>query len=142
MTATTLLDVNVLLALSWDQHVHHELAHARFHELDRWSTTPATEAGLLRLLLTESVVGRRVSGQEALGQLMALRAVSGWSMIADTATLADPLIDMRILMGRRQVTDLQLVNLAATQASTLTTFDADIRESLIPDERHWVNVWL
>jgi toxin-antitoxin system PIN domain toxin len=136
-----LLDVNVLLALTWDQHVHHEVAHARFAELDRWSTCPITEAGLVRLLLTEQVVGRKVTGAEALGQLEAIRRVPGWSFLADLGSLATPLIDTRVLMGRRQMTDLQLVNLAAENGVTLATFDAGLRESLVPGDRLWVDVW-
>jgi len=136
-----LLDVNVLLALSWDQHVHHDLAHERFAELDAWFTTPATEAGLLRVLLTEAVVGRKVSGGEALGQLRAIREVSGWGYLPDSATLALPQIDLRVLMGRRQVTDLQLVNLAAAHDTRLATFDAGIRSGLVPEDRRWVQVW-
>ncbi|MBB2890441.1 TA system VapC family ribonuclease toxin [Flexivirga oryzae] len=136
-----LLDVNVLLALTWDQHVHHRIAHERFAELDTWSTSPVTEAGLLRLLLTEPVVGRKVSGTEALGQLSAMRSVPGWHFIADDVSLAEPLVDTRVLMGRRQVTDLQLVNLAAANNTTLATFDAAFRASLVPDDQHWVTVW-
>jgi len=136
-----LLDVNVLLALTWDQHIHHQIAHQRFAELDSWSTSPATEAGLLRLLLTEPVVGRRVSGSEALGQLSAIRSVPGWQFLADDASLAEPLVDTRVLMGRRQVTDLQLVNLAAAHDTTLATFDASLRASLVPDDQRWVTVW-
>ena len=78
-----LLDVNVLLALSWDQHVHHGIAHERFADLVEWSTCPATEAGLLRLLLTGIVVGRKVGGSEALGQLHAIREVPGWRFLPD-----------------------------------------------------------
>ena len=126
-----LLDVNVLLALTWDQHVHHAVAHERFRELERWSTCPVTEAGLLRLLLTEQVVGRRVTGAEALGQLEAIRAAPGWSFIEDAVSLAAPTIDTRVLMGRRQVTDLQLVNLAAANRTRLATFDAALKESLM-----------
>ena len=136
-----LLDVNVLLALSWDQHIHHEVAHERFAGLDSWSTCPVTEAGLLRLLLTERVVGRKVSGGEALGQLDAIRRTRGWSFLADSASLAAPSIDTRVLMGRRQVTDLQLVNLAAANHTRLATFDAVLRASLVPDDRRWVSVW-
>jgi toxin-antitoxin system PIN domain toxin len=136
-----LLDVNVLLALTWDQHIHHEVAHERFAELESWSTCPATEAGLLRLLLTEQVVGRKVNGGEALGQLDAMRRVPGWSFLADSVSLAAPLIDTRVLMGRRQVTDLQLVNLAAANDTKLATFDAVLRVSLVPDDRRWVSVW-
>ena len=137
----TLFDVNVLLALSWDQHVHHSAAHERFAEVDSWMTCPTTESGLVRLLLTEKVVGRKVSGGEALAQLAAIRAAPGWSFLGDTATLAHPVIDTRVLMGRRQVSDLQLVNLAAANSVRLVTFDGALRDSLVPADRGWVEVW-
>ncbi|PRI11869.1 TA system VapC family ribonuclease toxin [Leucobacter massiliensis] len=136
-----LLDVNVLLALTWDQHVHHAAAHTSFARLGQWSTCPATEAGLLRLLLTEQVVGRRVSGAEALAQLAAIRRVRGWTFLHDTGTLAEARIDTRVLMGRRQVTDLWLVNLAASHETRLATFDASLRDSLVPEDRRHVEVW-
>lgn len=136
-----LLDVNVLLALTWDQHIHHRTAHDLFSGLDAWSTCPVTEAGLLRLLLTEQVVGRKVDGGEALGQLEAIRRVPGWSFVTDAASLAAPVVDTRVLMGRRQVTDLQLVNLAAASDMQLATFDAALRGSLVPADQRWVSVW-
>ncbi|QIM16678.1 PIN domain nuclease [Leucobacter insecticola] len=136
-----LLDINVLLALTWDQHVHHRAAHERFAALDYWSTCPATESGLLRLLLTEAVVGRKVSGAEALSQLAAIRRVPGWRFVPDEQSLAEPVIDMRVLVGRNQVTDLQLVNLAAKNGQQLATFDAALRGSLVPSEQRWVQVW-
>lgn len=136
-----LLDVNVLLALSWDQHVHHNTAHERFTGVTDWYTTPATEAGLVRLLLTEAVVGRKVSGAEALGQLGAIRAARGWRFLPDDASLSAAGIDMRVLMGRRQVTDLQLVNLAAAHDTQVATFDVGLRDALVPADRRWVQVW-
>ncbi|MFT4189100.1 MAG: PIN domain-containing protein [Aeromicrobium sp.] len=136
-----LLDVNVLLALSWDQHIHHHVAHERFSEVEAWSTCPVTEAGLIRLLMTEQVVGRKVSGGEALGQLDAMRQVPGWSFLTDAVSLAESHIDTRVLMGRRQVTDLHLVNLAAANETTLVTFDAALKASLAPADRPWVTVW-
>ncbi|MGV8881783.1 MAG: TA system VapC family ribonuclease toxin [Rhodoglobus sp.] len=141
LLATMLLDVNVLLALTWDQHIHHEIAHGYFADLESWSTCPVTEAGLLRLLMTEPVVGRKVSGSEALGQLEAIRRVPGWSFLPDTNSLADPVIDTRVLMGRKQVTDLQLVNLAAHNDVQLATFDAALKNSLIPADQRWVAAW-
>lgn len=136
-----LLDVNVLLALTWDQHIHHRIAHDRFAELSTWSTCPVTEAGLLRLLLTEQVVGRTVTGSEALSQLTAIREAPGWSFVPDSASLAAPAIDTRVLMGRKQVTDLQLVNLAASHDLQLATFDASLAASLMPEDQHLVSVW-
>lgn len=136
-----LLDVNVLLALSWDQHVHHEAAHRRFAEVESWHTTPITEAGLVRLLLTEAVVGRRVTGQEALTQLRGLRTVAGWGWLPDDSSLAEGAVNDTILIGRRQVTDLHLVNLAATNQTRLATFDSGIRDWLVPADRHLVDIW-
>lgn len=136
-----LLDVNVLLALSWDQHVHHLVAHERFAVLDEWSTCSVTESGLVRLLLTPQVVGRTVSGAAALAQLDAMRHVAGWSFLHDSTSLAAPRIDLRVLMGRRQVSDLYLVNLAATHGTKLATFDASLRDSLVPADRDHVQVW-
>lgn len=136
-----LLDVNVLLALTLDQHVHHSAAHERFAHLDGFHTCPTTEAGLVSLLMTESLVGRAVTGGEALSQLDAIRHVDGWSFLPDTASLAEPTIDLRVLMGRRQVTDLQLVNLAAAHGTQLATFDAGIRDCLVPNDQQWIQVW-
>ena len=136
-----LLDVNVLLALSWDQHVHHSVAHERFAVLDEWSTCSVTESGLVRLLLTPQVVGRTVSGAAALAHLAAMRHVSGWMFLDDPTSFALPRIDMRVLMGRRQVTDLHLVNIAATHGEKLATFDASLRDSLVPADRDHVEIW-
>lgn len=75
------------------------------------------------------------------GSLMRCAESRGWSFLADTTSLADPLIDTRVLMGRRQVTELQLVNLAAANDTRLATFDASLRVSLMPEDQHWVRVW-
>lgn len=136
-----LLDVNVLLALSLEHHIHHHLAHDRFAELESWSTCPVTESGLLRLLMTEQVVGRKVAGSEALAQLDALRRVQGWTFLVDSVSLAESQIDTRVLMGRRQVTELHLVELAASHGVSLATFDASLKTALVPDDQHLVTVW-
>lgn len=136
-----LLDVNVLLALSLEHHIHHHLAHDRFAELESWSTCPVTESGLLRLLMTEQVVGRKVAGSEALAQLDALRRVQGWTFLVDSVSLAESHIDTRVLMGRRQVSELHLVELAASHGVRLATFDASLKTALVPDDQHLVTVW-
>ena len=66
-------DVNVLLALSLRHHEHHEQAHERFAAIQSWCTTPITEIGLVRLLLSEAVVVRVVRAQDLREQLRALR---------------------------------------------------------------------
>lgn len=136
-----LLDVNVLLALIWDRHVHHDQAHERFAAIDMWSTTPITELGLVRLMLTEAVTGRAVRASEALAQVSALRQADGWSWIADDVSPATWNVAAGSIRGRRQVTDLQLVNIAAVNDCVLATFDAGILQTLRPAERHLVEIW-
>ena len=43
-------------------------------------------------------------------------------------------------MGYRQITDYQLVNLAAKRGGQLVTFDEKIRNSLRPKDQHLVKV--
>lgn len=139
---TALLDVNVLLALVWDQHVHHRAAHRHFASVaSSWATTAVTETGVVRLLLTRVVVGRDVTAHEAIGVVRGLRASAGWRWFVDDASPADAMIDMRVLAGRRQVTDLHLVDLAARHDATLVTFDAGIPPALAPADRDHVVVW-
>ena len=141
MSRRVLLDVNVLLALSKEDHVHHERAHEFFAAVDSWGTTAITELGLLRLMLTEAVMGRVVRASEALEQVRALRRADGWSWIPDGVSPAQWPVAGVSLHGRRQVTDLQLVNLAAVNDCVLATLDAGIARSLRPHERHLVEVW-
>lgn len=136
-----LLDVNVLMALSWDGHVHHDQAHERFAAVGSWSTTPITELGLLRLMLTEAVTGRAVHASEAFAQVRALREADGWSWIADDVSPAMWHVAQGNPRGRRQVTDLQLVNIAAANDCMLATFDEGILHVLRPSERHLVEIW-
>lgn len=138
-----LLDVNVLVALVWDQHLHHDAARRRFGVDDSpFATSPVTESGFVRLLLTPAVVGRTVSAAEALSVLAGIRAQPRWVWIDDDASFDDPVIDLRVLAGRRQVTDLHLVNLAARHGFRLATFDAGLAPSLAPADRHLIDLWM
>lgn len=140
--APVLLDVNVLVALVWDQHVHHRAAHDRFPSISgAWATTPVTESGLVRLLLTPQVTGRDVTGAEVLGVLRGLRTQPGWSWMRDDTSLATSALDLTVLMGRRQVTDLHLVTLAARNGARLVTFNGSIAPTLVPADRRHVLLW-
>lgn len=130
-----LLDVNVLIALAWPQHVHHARSHAWFDSLaGQWATTPVTEAGYLRLTMNPAVVGTTVRASEALASLSALRASAGHVFLVDNSSLADPRIDLSRVASYRQITDAHLVNLAAMSGAVLATLDRGIRE-LVPAEQ-------
>src|SRR5580704_5245734 len=63
-----LLDINVLLALAWPAHIHHEAAHRWFatHRRKGWATCPHTQAGFLRLSMQPAVVKTAISFGDAL----------------------------------------------------------------------------
>ncbi|MCI5825589.1 MAG: PIN domain-containing protein [Arcanobacterium sp.] len=137
-----LLDVNVLLALVSSNHVRHALALEHFSALNgRWATCAITEAGLVRLLLTPAVMGREIRGGEALGLLEAMRGLPGWVWLSVDTPLASAQIDWRVLSGRNQVTDLQLLEIAAVHGARLCTFDAKIKRFLAPDDLQWLEIW-
>jgi toxin-antitoxin system PIN domain toxin len=136
-----LLDLNVLIALSWPQHVHHARAHAWFDSLQHeWATTPVTEAGYVRLTTTSAVVGEAVSMSSALAALAAVRAAPGHVFLPDSSTLAEPSIDLSRVATSRQVTDAHLVNLAAGAGAVLATLDRGIEQWLLPNDRVHVMV--
>ncbi|MDQ2847093.1 MAG: hypothetical protein M3Y77_12240 [Actinomycetota bacterium] len=136
-----LLDVNVLVALSVDVHVHHAQAHAALAGFGAgWATCPLTEAALLRLLLNPAATGRRVGGAEAMDVLRGIRAQPSWQFIDDTSSLAQPRIDTTPLLATKQVTDFHLVNLAAQNGVLLATFDSRISAGLASGDRRHVEL--
>lgn len=136
-----LLDVNVLVALAVDVHVHHARAHAALAEFGAgWPTCPLTEAVLVQLLLNPATTGRRVGGAEAMDVLRGIRAQPSWQFIDDTSSLAQPCIDTTPLLGTKQVTDFHLVNLAAQNGVLLATFDSRIAAGLARGDRRHVEL--
>jgi toxin-antitoxin system PIN domain toxin len=140
-TEQSLLDLNVLIALAWPQHVHHARAHAWFATRQAaWMTTPLTEAGFLRLATNPAVVTERISLPDALALLTRMRAVAGHAFLPDFTSLADPAVSLAAVATSRQVTDAHLVNLAASSGARLATFDRAIEHMLAADDRHHVLV--
>jgi len=135
-----LLDVNVLLALAADAHVHHRAAHRWFADVTAWATTPTTESAFVRLLSTPAVAGRAVLPVEAVAALRQMRTVPGHRFLPDDASFADAAIDLTRMVGPRQVTDFHLVELARRTGSTLATLDAKLLRSLHPADSHLVSV--
>ena len=68
---TALLDVNVLIALAWPNHVHHAAARAWFEDRreEGWATCPLTEAGFVRVSCNPSVVRHTVTPLDAIAVL-------------------------------------------------------------------------
>ena len=128
-----LLDVNVLIALAWPNHVHHEAAHRWFAEDSKqgWATCPLTQSAFVRISSNPRIIPDAVSVVESLAILR--RIVDHpqhdfWADSLDLSLAADPPI--ALVAGHRQVTDLYLLLMAEARDGVLVTFDAAIRNGL------------
>lgn len=112
-----LLDVNALVALAWDSHIHHARIREWFtaNATLGWATCPLTEAGFVRASTNPKVLPSAIGIADARRVLVALRAVGGHRFLADDVSLVDD--DVPLIVGYRQVTDAHLLTLAAGAAS-------------------------
>lgn len=127
MTAA-LLDVNALVALAWDSHIHHARAREWFveHAGAGWATCPITESGFVRVSSNPKVLPNAIGVSAARAVLVGLRAARGHDFFGDDVSLADA--DVPAMTGHRQVTDAHLLTLARRRGARLVTFDAAIVE--------------
>jgi toxin-antitoxin system PIN domain toxin len=121
-----LLDVNALVALAWDSHVHHTRMRAWFaaNSTAGWATCPITESGFVRVSSNPKVLPSAIGVYAAQGVLSALRARPGHRFLVDDVSISDS--DVPAIAGYRQVTDTHLLTLAQRCGMRLVTFDASI----------------
>ncbi len=128
---TRLLDVNVLVALAWPNHVHHQAAVQWFEASYRagWATCPLTQSGFVRVSSNQRVVPDARTPAEAILVLRQLTELDGHEFLADDIALATTdVIDVSRILGHRQVTDAHLVALALRHNGRLVTFDRRIAD--------------
>jgi uncharacterized protein len=125
-TPRYLLDVNVLLALLSENHIHHQIVTAWFNSPGlQWAICPFTEAGFLRNA-TAPRPGQ-ITMSEATAVLMRMALAPGYHYLPITVgwqTLCSPFF--KRLYGTRQVTDAYLLGLAVRDGLILVTMDKAI----------------
>ena len=131
----SLLDINVLVALAWPNHVHHRAAHRWFarHARQGWATSSIVELGFVRVSSNARAIPAAVSPQEAAALLRRITALPHHHFWADDIRFAESRgIALSRVVGHQQVTDAHLVGLAVRYKGALATFDRGAR-SLVPD---------
>jgi len=126
-----LLDVNVLVALAWPAHIHHESAHAWFdgRASAAWATCPSTQAGFVRVLSSPSFSPDALSPQQAFVHLERLVAAAGHAFWADDKSLSSsPFVAVERIAGTKQVTDAHLLAVALRHRGALATLDRGCRQ--------------
>ncbi|HZQ30337.1 MAG TPA: TA system VapC family ribonuclease toxin [Mycobacterium sp.] len=119
-----LLDVNALVALAWDSHIHHARIREWFtaNAAQGWATCPVTESGFVRVSSNPRILPSPIGIGDAQRVLTALRARPGHRFLPDDVSLVDA--DVPPIVGYRQVTDAHLLTLARRHSVRLVTFDA------------------
>lgn len=132
-----LLDVNVLIALAWPNHVHHGAAHRWFEASGAagWATTPVTELGFVRVSSNKKMIPEAATPGTALDVLRRLCALPGHVFWPDDTRLVDPPFALDRVGAHRQLTDVHLAALAAARSERLVTFDRGITQALHPDDQ-------
>ncbi len=128
MSPLRLLDVNALVALAWDSHVHHAAIRAWFAAQAGagWATCPLTESGFVRGSSNRNVLPAAIGVEEARGVLAALRRVGAHAFLVDDVSMVDD--DVPRPAGHRQVSDAHLLALARRRGAALVTFDRGVFE--------------
>ena len=126
----SLLDVNVLIALLDEKHPEHVRVKQWFDDnLERgWVTCPLTENGCVRIL-SQPRYPNSVSVTQAAERLRAAKTMPYHDFVAADISLfaAAASVDIRLLSGHRQLTDIYLLALAVKHDMRLVTLDTRIR---------------
>lgn len=126
----SLPDVNVLLALAWSNHPHHDAAHAWFarESTSGWATCLFTQAGFLRLSLNPQIVGVAIDCQAALNLLQGLVSHPEHQYVEALPTLTATPFEELVpqIAGYRQVSDAALLHVARCHGFKLVTFDQPV----------------
>ena len=124
-----LLDLNVLLALSWPDHQFHDRVQRWFRRYGAkaWATCPMVQAGFVRILSNPSFSRRAVSPQEAVAALAINLQHPGHQFWPDDLSLVVGLGKLEYqIVGHNQVTDAYLLALAIHHRGKLATLDQGI----------------
>jgi uncharacterized protein len=121
-----LLDVNALVALAWDSHVHHAAIRAWFAASGSigWATSPSTESGFVRVSSNPVVLPSAIAVEDARRVLTSMRSAGSHRFLVDDVSMIDR--DVPRLLGHQQVTDAHLLTLARRHDLRLVTFDAGV----------------
>jgi toxin-antitoxin system PIN domain toxin len=130
----SLLDVNVLIALLDQGHLHHATARDWLSRniQQGWASCPLTQNGCIRILSQPSYPGALPPA--AVAERLAAATTTDWhDFWPDSLSLLDGAhVNWNGVLGSRQVTDIYLLALAVNRGGRLVTFDHAIPLQAVP----------
>jgi uncharacterized protein len=126
-----LLDANVLIALAWPQHVHHEAAHRWFAKVGgkSFATCAVTQLAFVRISANPKIITDAVTCAQACSLLGKVTQLSGHHYWPEKIAL-EQMNELRniAIVGHRQATDAYLIGLAHQHQGKVATFDRGVAE--------------
>jgi toxin-antitoxin system PIN domain toxin len=125
-----LLDVNVLIALLWEEHPFHKRCAEWFAGVAKagWATCPMTEAGCVRILSSPAFTANPPSVASALRILQtATESATGHHFWNDDLPLSALRARWSRGLSHKQITDAYLLALAIHHEGCVVTFDSKMR---------------
>ncbi len=130
MILKSLLDLNVLIALTDSEHQHHQKARNWFatSSRERLGICPLTEAGFLRVTTNPVYSPKPHAFEESIAILQALKGRDDyWYCSIDESWVALTAPFAARIFGHQQVTDAYLLGVAIKEKCVLVTFDKGIQ---------------
>jgi toxin-antitoxin system PIN domain toxin len=124
-------DVNVLVALVWESHVHHAAARRWFgtRSDDSFATCAMTQAGFVRVSSNPQALPQAISVGDAIANLTVLTHRDDHVFLADGyGFVGNPHIDHARIVGHRQVTDAVIVAVARQHGARVVTLDSGLAQ--------------
>lgn len=131
---TYLLDVNVLMALLWENHEQHAKTRAWFGGVTSFATCPVSQLGFARVS-SHPLLGYGLSPDDAFGVLRQLLADPRHRFIAADLSCSDRVVRTDLMAGPNQITDRYLVALARQHDCVLATLDEPLAKAFAPDSK-------
>ena len=125
---TRLLDVNVLMALLWENHEQHAQTRSWFKGVSAFATCPVVQLGFARVS-AHPLLGYGMTPESAFGVLRQLLADPRHEFIPDDVSCADRVVRTELMTGANQITDRYLVALARQHKCSLATLDQPLAKS-------------
>ena len=129
---TSLLDVNVLMALLWENHEHHSKVRVWFKSVTAFATCPVSQLGFARVS-SHPLLGYGLTPDDAFGVLRKLLADPRHQFIPDDLSCADRVVRTDLMTGPNQITDRYLVALARQHKFILATLDEPLVKSFVSE---------
>jgi uncharacterized protein len=123
-----LFDVNVLIAILDEQHIHHRVTHDWWaaNRSGGWATCPLTENGAARIM-SQAGYKDRVTTTFAIDLLTEQLGEADHAFWPDDISLCDyTLFDPKAILGPNQITDVYLLALAVKNDGRLATLDRSV----------------